>query len=83
VAIVSGIHGTAREPALAMSVVLVFLIIEIAFAFLTALLANLGLGNLAWVRIFGGSLVGAAIAIVFLSRRHPLMAQLREAEKQG
>ena len=81
-AIVAGVRGTAREPALAMSVVLVFLIIEIAFAFLTTLLSNLGLGRLAWARIFGGSLVGAVIAIVFLSRRHPLLAQLRQAEEQ-
>src|SRR6266542_5736565 len=79
-AIVSAIHGAEREPALVIAVAFGFLIVEFAFAMLTVLLSHLGLGELAWLRILGGNLVGVAIALLVLSRRHPLAAELRKAE---
>jgi len=82
VVIVSGIHGAAREPSLVMAVAFGFPIVEFVFALATVLLSHLGLGELAWVRIFGGSLIGTAIAIVILSRGHPLAAELRNAEEE-
>jgi hypothetical protein len=80
--IVSGIHGAAREPSLAIAVAFGFVIVEFTFAMVTVLLSHLGLGELAWVRIFGGSLIGAVIAIVILARGHPLAAELRQAEQE-
>ena len=80
VAIVSAVHGAAREPSLAIAVVFGVVTLEIAFAMLTVLLSHLGLGALAWLGIFGGSLVGMAIAICVVSRRHPLAAQVRDAD---
>ena len=82
IVIVSAIHGAKREPSLVIAVVFGFLIIEFAFAMLTVLLSHLGLGALAWVRIVGGNVFGAAIAFVLLSRRHPLAEELREAEAE-
>ncbi|MGH8621659.1 MAG: hypothetical protein ACRET3_05935 [Burkholderiales bacterium] len=82
VAIVSGVHGAVREPGLIIAVTVGFIIVEFAIAMVTVLLSHLGLGELAWVRIFGGSLIGAAIAIVVLSRGHPLAAELRRAEDE-
>jgi hypothetical protein len=82
VVIVSAIHGAARAPSLIIALVFGFVVLEIAFAMVTVLLSNLGLGDLAWLRIFGGSLIGAAIALATLSRRHPLLAQLRRAETE-
>lgn len=67
---IAGVDVVAGEP----------LIVEFAFAMLTVLLSHLGLGQLAWVRILGGNLVGVAIALLVLSRRHPLAAELRKAE---
>lgn len=78
--IVSAIHGAAREPSLAIAVVFGLVMLEIAFAMLTVLLSHIGLGELAWVGIFGGSLIGMAIALFVLSRRHPLAARLRDAD---
>ena len=78
VALVSGIRGTTREPTLMMAIVFGFLMVEFAFAFLAAVFMNLGLGDLAWVRLFAGSLVGALIAVAVLARRHPLAARLRQ-----
>ena len=81
VAILSLIHGAGREPSLVIAVGFGFLMVEFAFAMVTVMLSHL-LGELAWVRIFGGSLIGAAIAIIILSRGHPLAAQLRQAEEE-
>ena len=80
IVLVSGIRGTTREPTLMMAIVFGFLMIEFAFAFLTAVLSNLGLGDLAWLRVFGGSLVGAVVAVTVLSRRHPLVDRVRNAK---
>jgi hypothetical protein len=80
VVIVSAVHGAAREPSVALALVFGLVTFEIALAMLTVLLSHLGLGELAWVRIFGGSLVGAAVALFVLSRRHPLASQLRHAD---
>ena len=80
VVLVSGIRGTTREPTLMMAIVFGFLMIEFAFAFLTAVLSNLGLGDLAWLRVFAGSLVGAVVAVIVLSRRHPLVDRVRNAK---
>lgn len=80
VVIVSAIHGAAREPSLIIAVAFGFPIVEFVFALVTVLLSHLGLGELAWVRSFGGSLIGTAIAIAVLARRHPLAAALRRAE---
>ena len=82
VLLVSGIHGAVREPSLVMAVAFGFPIVEFVFALVTVLLSNMGLGELAWVRIFGGSLIGTAIAIAILARRHPLAAELRQAEEE-
>ena len=80
IAIVAGIHGTRREPTLMMALVFGFLMVEFGFAFLTAVFSTLGLGALAWVRLFGGSVIGALVAVAFLSRGYPLVAQLRQAK---
>src|SRR6266702_3873418 len=82
VVIVTAIHGAAREPSLVIALAFGFFIVEFAFAMLTVLLSHTGLGELAWVRILGGNLIGAVIAFVILSRTHPLAAELRAAEDE-
>lgn len=81
--IVSAARAAEREPCAILALVFGFVIFECAAAMLTVLLSHLGLGELAWVRIFGGSLLGAAVAIIVLARRHPLAAQLHRAEVEG
>lgn len=80
-AIVSLIHGAVRQPSLLFAVGFGFLMMEFAFAMATVMLSHV-LGELAWIRIFVGSLVGAGIAMIILSRRHSLAAQLRQAEEE-
>ena len=80
--VVSAVRGASRAPTLLIALLFGFAALEIAIAMSTVLLSQLGLGPLAWVRIFGGSLVGAATAVVMLARTHPLAAQLHRAETE-
>lgn len=82
VAVVSAIHAAPREPSVVIAVLFGIVTLEIAFAMLTILLSNLGLGSRAWVGIFGGSLIGTGLALFVISRRHPLAAHIREADSQ-
>jgi hypothetical protein len=77
--IVACIHGFVREPGLIGGLVLGFLILEFAFALVTIVFTHAGLGALAWLRIFGGSVLAAAVALAVLMRRHPLLTALRQA----
>lgn len=82
VALTSVVHRAQEAPSVIIGLMFVFIIIEIAFAMVTIFLANLALGELAWLRIFGGSVVGAAIAFGMLYRKHPLALQLHRAEAE-
>lgn len=82
IVIVSAVHNAVHAPSAIFGLGFGFLIFEFAFAFLTVGLSNVGLGDLAWLRIFGGNLVGVAVAVVILTRRHPLVALLHEAENE-
>jgi hypothetical protein len=82
IVIMSTVHASRREPSLFIGALFVFLTLEFAIAMVTILLSHLGLGELAWLRIFGASLVGAALALVLVSRGHPLVARLHEAETE-
>jgi len=82
VVVVWAIHGAGREPRLLLAVAFGFFIVEFAFAMLTVLLSQIGLGQLAWVRIVGGNLVGSVVAFTILSRTHPLAKELRKAEAE-
>lgn len=81
-ALVTAIHDAAREPSLLIGVAFVSFMIEFGFVMLTILLSHVGLGELAWLRILGGNLVGAVITFVFLARRHPLRRELQSAEEE-
>ena len=82
VAAVAVVHRAAQEPSLIMAAALGFFLISFAFAMLSALLSQVGLGHLAWVRILGGNLVGGILTFLMLSRTHPLLEEFKEAEHE-
>jgi len=59
------------------------MLFETAIAMLTAMLAQVSLGDIAWAEIFGGSLIASALALFLLSRTHPLLAHLHRAEEES
>jgi hypothetical protein len=49
----------------------------------SAILSQVGLGGLAWARILGGNLVGVALTLLILWRRHPIAQELRDGAAEG
>lgn len=73
-AIVAVVHRTTKEPTLAAVLWFVLVVVEFGFVMATILLAHAGLGTFAWLRIFAPSLIGLALALFILSRRHRLVS---------
>ena len=82
VVLMSIVHAAAREPNVIFAVGFGFLMLETAFGFATAAFSSGPLGDLAWVRLFGANVVGALIALRMVTRRHPLLAILHQAERE-
>jgi hypothetical protein len=83
VVLLSFVHGAERTPSLIIGALFGTLIFEVAFAMLTIILAQYALGSTAWLALFGGSLIGTAIAVALVARTHPLVAYLRCAEEES
>lgn len=81
-AIMAGVHGAVRAPSLIFGIGFGFLMLEFAFALLSAALWHSPLGSLAFLRIFGGSVIGAAVALTIIARHHSLLALLHQAEEE-
>ena len=82
VAAVAVVHRAVQEPSLIMAAAFGFFVISFAFAMLSALLSQVGLGQLAWVRILGGNVVGGMLTFILLSRTHPVLETFKEAEQE-
>lgn len=82
VVILSAIHGAEHAPSLIVAVIFGVVMLEGAIAMVTNLLAQTAVGSVAWIGIFGGSLIATGIAIVLLTRTHPLATYLRRAEEE-
>jgi hypothetical protein len=80
--LVWAVRAAREQPSAIMGVLVLSLLFQVAFAMLTILLSALGLGDRAWVGIFGGSLVSSAVAFRFLSRRYPLAAMMKAAQEE-
>ena len=83
VVLLSVVHGAERTPSLIFGALFGVLLFEVAFAMLTIVLAQYALGRTAWVAVFGGSVIGTAIAYTVLARTHPLLVYLRRAEQES
>jgi hypothetical protein len=80
--VLSAVHGAERAPSLILALVFGVVTLEGAFAMMTNVVAAASVGNVAWISVFGGSLIGTGIAIFLLSQSHPLAEYLRRAEAE-
>src|SRR5678815_74119 len=69
-AIISAVHGSKKEPTVMFALIFSAILFEAGFAGLTALVANMGLGQLAWGRIFLGNAMAAGLTYVSVSYTH-------------
>ena len=80
---VSVVHAAAREASLMVGAAFAFFLLELGFVMASAILSQVGLGGLAWARILGGNVVGVALTLLMLWRRHPLAHGLRDGTAEG
>jgi hypothetical protein len=82
VVVVAVVHSAARAPSLLIFAAFCFFLLEFAFVMATVLLSNVGLGELAWVRILGGNVIGSILTFVVLARGHPLRQGFKQADRE-
>jgi hypothetical protein len=80
-AVISLIHGSAREPTVMFGLIFSAILFEAGFAGLTALIANMGLGQLAWSRIFFGNAMAAGLTYAVIAHNHPMRKLYLAAEE--
>ena len=81
VAVVAAVRGAERTPSAVFGLIFGVILLEVAVAMVANLLAE-AIGPVAWVGIFGGSLIASAMGIVLLARAHPLLQYLHVAEEE-
>jgi hypothetical protein len=82
VVVLSVIHSAERAPSLIFAVIFGVVMLEGAFAMVTNLIAQAAVGDVAWIGIFGGSLIATGVAMALLVRTHPLARYLHRAEEE-
>jgi hypothetical protein len=82
IAVLAAIHGAERAPSLIIAAIFGVVSLESAIGMMTNLLAHAALGRVAWIGIFGGSLIATGVAFILLSKTHPLALYLRRAEAE-
>ena len=74
------VHASMKEPTVMFAIIFCAILFQVAVVMVTALLANVGLGELAWGKFFVGNAVAAGLTIVLISRHHSLRDLYRAAE---
>lgn len=82
VVLLSAVHAADRSPSLVIALMFGLITFEGAIAMLTNIIAQASVGNVAWIGLFGGSLIGATVGAVLIARTHPLAEYLRRAEEE-
>ena len=80
-AVISAVHGSTREPTVLFALIFSAILFEAGFAGLTALIANMGLGQLAWNRIFFGNAMAAGLTYAVIAYNHPMRELYLAAEE--
>jgi hypothetical protein len=75
-------RGAPTTPSVVIGGIFGFIILEVAFGMVSAILAQAGVGQRSWIAILGGSLIGAAILFTLLTRTYDLRTRLHEAEEE-
>jgi hypothetical protein len=78
--IIGAIHAAMEEPTVMFGIIFCAILFQAAFVGLTAMLANIGIGQLAWGEFFVGNLIAAVLTLALVSRHHKLRELFHSAE---
>ena len=78
--IISALHASMKEPTIMFGIIFSAILFEAAFVIVTAMLSNIGLGELAWGKFFAGNLIATAMTLFLISRNHSLREMFDAAE---
>jgi hypothetical protein len=79
-AVISVVHGSMKEPSLILALIFCAILFQMGFVVLTAVIANVGLGQLAWGRFLGGNVMAAGLTYLLIARDHPMRDLYHAAE---
>jgi hypothetical protein len=80
VTIMGFVHASMEEPTVMFAVIFCTILFQGAFVMLTALLSNVGAGDLVWGKFLAGNVMAAILTYVLVNRRHPLVEMFHTAE---
>jgi hypothetical protein len=78
--IISALHASMKEPTIMFGIIFSAILFEAGFVIVTAMLSNIGLGELAWGKFFAGNLVATVLTLFLISRNHSLRDMFDAAE---
>jgi len=78
--IMSAVHASMKEPTVMFALVFCTILFQGAFVMLTAILANIGIGELAWGKFLAGNIMAAVLTYVLVNRRHSIRDMYHAAE---
>lgn len=73
ITVISAVHASMKEPTVIYAVIFCAILFQFAVVGATAMLANIGIGQLAWGKFLAGNAVTACLTFVLISRNHPLI----------
>jgi hypothetical protein len=79
--IMAAIHASMKEPTVMFAVIFCTILFQAAFVMLTAVLANVGVGEVAWGKFFAGNLMAAVLTYLLLNRNHSIARLYQAAEE--
>ena len=80
ITIIGAVHAAMKEPTVMFAIIFCAILFQAAFVVVTAMLANIGIGQPAWGRFLLGNSVAAALTFALVARDHPLRELFHEAE---
>jgi hypothetical protein len=79
--IISAIHASMKEPTVMFAIIFCAILFQAGFVIITAMISNIGIGDLAWGQFFAGNIMAAGLTYYLVSRKHSLRDMFEAAEK--
>jgi hypothetical protein len=78
--VMSAVHASMKEPTVMFAIIFCTILFQAAFVMLTAILANVGIGHLAWGKFLAGNVMAAILTYVLVNRHHSMRELYHAAE---